>query len=94
MNIECGVEVDQPFAGNERVVCSSTPAGIVATTVHLGPYDRLGEANAAIHQWCAEHGRTLAGPSWEVYGHWTDDVSKLRTDVFYLLQADRRTGTE
>ena len=28
----------------------------------------------------------LAGPNWEVYGHWHDDPSQLRTDVFYLLQ--------
>jgi effector-binding domain-containing protein len=86
MNIECGAEVFQPFAGNGRVVCSSTPAGLVATAAHLGPYARLGEAHAAIHRWCAENGHTLAGPSWEVYGHWDDDPAKLRTDVFYLLQ--------
>lgn len=87
MNIECGAEVSEPFTGNGRVVCSSTPAGLVATTTHLGPYHRLGEAHSAVHRWCAEHGYTLAGPSWEVYGHWTDDPSQLRTDVFWLLQA-------
>ena len=87
MNIECGVEVFQPFAGDGRVVCSSTPAGVVATAAHLGPYDRLGEAHAAICKWCSDHGHALAGPSWEVYGHWDDDPSKLRTDVFYLLKA-------
>jgi effector-binding domain-containing protein len=87
INLEVGVEVSQPFTGNERVFCSSTPAGTVATTVHRGPYNRLGEAHAAIHKWCADQGQTLAGPNWEVYGHWDDDPSKLRTDVFYLLKA-------
>jgi effector-binding domain-containing protein len=86
MNIEVGVEVFQPFAGNNRVDCSSTPAGLVATTAHLGPYHRLGEAHDAVHKWCAENGHALAGPSWEVYGHWTDDPSQLRTDVFWLLR--------
>jgi effector-binding domain-containing protein len=86
MNIECGAEVFQPFTGNERVVCSTTPAGMVATTTHLGPYHRLGEAHDAIRQWCADHGHALAGPSWEVYGHWRDDPTQLRTDVFWLLQ--------
>src|SRR5262245_53285275 len=52
--LECGVEVEQPFTGNQRIVCSSTPAGTVATTVHRGPYERLGEAHAAIRQWCTE----------------------------------------
>jgi effector-binding domain-containing protein len=87
MNIEVGVEVFQHFAGNDRVVCSSTPAGRVATTTHRGPYNRLGEAHDAVHQWCADNGHALAGPSWEVYGHWTDDPSQLRTDVFWLLKA-------
>jgi effector-binding domain-containing protein len=86
MNIECGAEVFQPFTGNDRVICSSTPAGTVATTAHWGPYDRLGDAHKAILQCCADHGHELAGPSWEVYGHWDDDPAKLRTDIFYLLK--------
>ena len=92
INLECGVEVFQPFAGNDRVVCSSTPAGMVATATHLGPYDRLGEAHAAIRQWCSDQGHALAGPNWEVYDHWNDDPSQLRTDVFYLLQDAREPG--
>jgi effector-binding domain-containing protein len=86
INLEVGAEVAQPFDGNERVFCSCTPAGRVATTMHLEPYNRLGEAHRAICQWCAAHGHALAGPCWEVYGHWNDDPAKLRTDVFYLLQ--------
>jgi effector-binding domain-containing protein len=86
MNVEIGVEVTRPFTETERVFCSSTPAGLVATTAHWGPYNRLGEAHAAVHKWCSDHGYALAGPSWEVYGHWEDDPAKLRTDVFWLLQ--------
>jgi effector-binding domain-containing protein len=92
INLEVGVELDAPFAGHGEVVGSATPAGPVATTVHLGPYHLLGEAHKAINRWCADHGYTLAGPNWEVYGHWIDewnrDPSKIRTDVFYLLKAD------
>jgi effector-binding domain-containing protein len=84
MNIECGVEVAQSFTGNGRVECSSTPAGRVATTVHIGPYHQLGKAHDAVQKWCAANGHALTGQSWEVYGHWTDDPTKLRTDVFWL----------
>jgi effector-binding domain-containing protein len=87
INLEVGAEMGQPFTGNDRVVCSSTLAGLVATTVHMGPYARLGDAHDAILNWCSANGHALAGPSWEVYGHWTDDPAQLRTDVFYLLQA-------
>lgn len=86
INLECGVEVAGSFAGNGQVIPSSTPAGKVATTTHLGPYDRLGEAHGAILAECKARGLALAGPSWEVYGHWTDDVSQLRTDIYYLLR--------
>jgi hypothetical protein len=30
--------------------------------------------------------RALAPPSWEIYGDWTDDPSKLETTVVYLLR--------
>jgi hypothetical protein len=90
INLEVGVELEAPFAGHGEVVGSATPAGAVATAVHFGPYGRLGDAHQAIRQWCASHGCTLAGPNWEIYGHWVDewnnDPSKIRTDVFYLLK--------
>jgi len=86
MNIEVGAEVSQPFTGDGRVVCSALPAGTAATTAHWGPYQKLGDAHQAVQDWVAMNGHTLAGPSWEVYGHWTDDPSQLRTDVFWLLK--------
>jgi hypothetical protein len=86
-----GVELDAPFAGHGEVVGSSTPAGSVVTTTHFGPYQRLHEAHHAICDWCARRGYSLAGPNWEIYGHWVDEWNtspdKIRTDVFYLLRA-------
>ena len=76
--IGCGAQMET--GGN-----ASTPAGLVATTVYFGPYNQMKPAHEAIHQWARENGRKLAGPSWEVYGHWNDDPAKLRTDIFYLI---------
>jgi effector-binding domain-containing protein len=91
INLEVGAEVATPFAGHGEVVGSATPAGLVATTTHYGPYNRLGEAHEAIRRWCASNGYSLAGPNWEVYDHWKDeyssDPSKIRTDVYYLVTA-------
>jgi effector-binding domain-containing protein len=86
INLEVGAEVEPGFPGHGEVVSSATPAGLVATVAHFGPYNRLGEAHHAIQQYCTDHGHTPAGPNWEIYGHWTDDLAQLRTDVFYLLQ--------
>ena len=89
-SVEVGAEVSEPFAGHDRVQCSQLPAGRVATTVHYGPYARLSQAHAEIRQWCAEHGHPLSKISWEIYGHWDEswnaDPSKIRTDVFHLLE--------
>ena len=93
-SVEVGAEVSEPFVGNERVQCSQLPSGRVATTVHFGPYAHLSQAHAGIRQWCAEHGHRLSNISWEIYGHWDEswnaDPSKIRTDVFYLLQDQKR----
>jgi effector-binding domain-containing protein len=96
INLEVGVELDAPFAGYGEVVGSTTPAGLVATTTHLGPYGQLHAAHAAICQWCADNGYAPAGPNWEVYGHWLDewntDPSKIVTDVYYLITPPSQTA--
>jgi effector-binding domain-containing protein len=86
LDVEVGVEVGGPFAGDGEFSCSAIPGGTVATAVHLGPYHRLGEAHEAICRWCQDHQHELAGLNWEIYGHWVDDPAQLRTDVYYLLK--------
>jgi effector-binding domain-containing protein len=84
-NVEVGVLIAQPFSPDEPVVGSQLPAGAVASAVHRGPYEGLGAAHDAVHAFCREHGLALAGPRWEVYGHWHDDHAQLETAVHYLL---------
>jgi effector-binding domain-containing protein len=90
INMEVGVELETPFAGDGEVIGSQLPAGTVATATHFGPYQQLHAAHKAIRDWCAKNGHALAGPNWEIYGHWEDawnkDPSKIRTDIYYLLK--------
>jgi effector-binding domain-containing protein len=81
-----GVEVHEAIPPSGRVVGISTPSGPAATTVHWGPYADLPGVHAGVRHWCAAEGYELAGPNWEVYGDWSDDPTKLRTDVFYQLK--------
>ena len=89
IRLEVGVELEGPFADTGEVVCSATPAGLVAASTHFGPYGGLGAAHAAIRQWASENNRRFAGPNWEIYGHWQRewdaDPSRIRTDVYYLV---------
>jgi effector-binding domain-containing protein len=86
MTIDFGVQVAHPFDQEGDVFCSNTPDGEVASTIHRGAYDRLGEAHRAVHEWIAKNGRRMGGWSWEIYGDWSNDPHKLETRVLYLLQ--------
>ena len=90
IRLEVGVELAEPFTEQDGVVRSATPAGAVAAATHFGPYRTLRVVHDAIHEWCRTSNHRLAGPSWEIYGHWQPewdaDPSLIRTDVFYLLR--------
>jgi len=85
MNIDFGVQVAHRFEPEGSIQCIETPAGEVARTVHIGPYNRLGDAHNAIHEWCAAHNRKIGQASWEIYGHWNNDPALLETTIKYLL---------
>lgn len=89
IRLEVGVELARAFDETDGLVRSATPAGLTAFTTHVGPYGQLGKAHEAIRVWCKERGHRLAGPNWEIYGHWqsewNDDPSKITTDVFYQV---------
>jgi effector-binding domain-containing protein len=88
-DIEFGVGVKAPFLPAGAVRYSELPIGEVATATHWGDYAKLGAAHDAVLAWCRANHRERAGPRWEVYGHWTDDLARLRTDVYYLLQPSK-----
>ena len=89
IRVEIGAEVSGPFAEEGELVRSATPAGAVVSVTHLGPYGGLGAAHDAVHAWCKAGNHQLAGPRWEIYGHWQSewdtDPSQIRTDVYYLV---------
>jgi effector-binding domain-containing protein len=85
MDIDFGVQVSPRFTQEGDVRCIETPAGIVARTVHIGPYGRLGDAHDAIHAWCAANNRQIGLASWEIYGDWNNDPALLETTIKYLL---------
>ncbi len=83
-SVEVGVLLEgRTLAPAPPVVLSSLPAGRAATATYRGEYAGLGQAHQAVVDWCAEHGHTRAGPSWEIYGHERGDVPEVQ--VFYLL---------
>ena len=85
MEVDFGVEVTAAFESEGDVVFAHTPAGLVASTLHVGPIAMLASANDAIESWCVAHKRALDGVSWEIYGDPGTDHGELEVRVFYLL---------
>jgi len=85
-DIEVGVQMPEKFADFGDVVCRETPAGEVATVAHFGDYSRFGEAYEAIFAFVLQSGRRVTDAFWEVYGDWDPDPSKVRTDIYHLLE--------
>jgi AraC family transcriptional regulator len=60
------------------------PAGLYACTVHIGPYERLGDAwQRLLGEWIPEHGKRVQGLSYERYLNMPGEVpnDELRTEI-------------
>src|SRR5207245_1622236 len=68
VNLEVGVEMEGEFSGCGEVVRSALPVGVVVRTIHLGPYQKLGEAQAGVRGWCAGNGCAVDGATGEMWG--------------------------
>ena len=68
---EVDAEACVPVAGDVvavgRITTRLLPATTVARTVHIGPYEELGSAYAALITWVGRHGLDAIGPVRERY---------------------------
>lgn len=87
-DIEIGVEVESPFEETDDVRRSRTPEGEAAAVTHWGDYAAMQPAYSALEHWFESSGRRSSGVSLEVYGHWAEDPSERRTDIYQLLAPD------
>jgi AraC family transcriptional regulator len=89
IDLEAGIPVGGPFPETDTIKARELPGGEVISTVHVGSYDRLPEALAAMAAWREQHGRASSGAYWEVY---TDDpttvpANEVRTELFEPLRS-------
>lgn len=89
VDVEVGVPVAEPVAGQGRVSPGTLPAGMVACTLHAGPYEEIGGAYRALAAWMQERGHESAGAPREVYlvgmGEATVPAD-LRTEVLWPIR--------
>ena len=85
MRVRVGFPVSERFPDNELVKCIELEGGRAAHVKHIGPYNKLQAAYDGLTAWCAREGHKTSGESWEVYGDWHDDPSKLVTDIYFRI---------
>jgi hypothetical protein len=82
---DCGI-----FAGVEAEIDDAAALGLERNVVrlsryvsrtHIGPYSTLGRTGDALNKAIEAMGLRPGWPMIEVYGHWTDDESKLETTI-------------
>jgi AraC family transcriptional regulator len=79
-----------PASDEADISADTLPGGPAATTLHIGPYDGLPDAYAAIQQWIETEGLTAAGAPWESYVNDPSehaDPSEWKTEVFWPIGA-------
>lgn len=82
--VEAGFPVVTAIESDGDVRPSYLPGGPAAATVHVGAYEEIGPAYAALAAWVSEHGGKPAGDAWESYlsdPSKVTDPSTLRTEV-------------
>lgn len=95
LNIWIYEENEKVFAG---VQLNNTPQPgiaieqkIVALTKyayykHIGPYNLIKQAGQAMTEEVKNKGFEIASPYIEIYGHWTNDETKLETELIMSLK--------
>ncbi len=84
MLIEAGMPVETACPGRDEIVASTVGGHRVATTIHVGAYDRLSETYREIESWMDREGMRPTGAPWEQYltdPTETPDVAAWRTAV-------------
>jgi effector-binding domain-containing protein len=83
--VRVGFPVSGPFPDSPSVKCMPLVAGSAARAVHVGPYSDLHRTYAELHSWCRREGLRISSQSWEVYGDWQADPSRLETELYLRL---------
>lgn len=89
LEIEAGLPVSEAVEGAGDIETGQLPGGEAAVTTHIGPYDELPQAHAALVSWTFANKRKANGGPFEIY--LTDpgdepDPGKWQTRVVLALE--------
>lgn len=85
-NVFAGVELNE--TPNETLGLEHMKIGLpkYAYYKHIGPYNLIGKAGQNMRDELKSKGYETTLPYIEIYGHWTNDESKLETELLVSLK--------
>jgi len=81
-----GVELDQPPGPGITLEHKSCRLLKYARFTHIGPYQLIGQAGQAMREELKQTGCIPVLPYVEIYGHWSNDETKLKTELLQCLK--------
>ena len=94
MNIWVYEPHDKVFAGVELIDAAKTNTGLEQKSIslknyayfkHIGPYSLIKKAGDGMRHELERLGYKTSIPYIEIYGHWTNDESKLETELLMAI---------
>ena len=85
ISMTVGVLDRAPGGADPDVKAAHAPGGRVITATHWGDYGRMKTTYDALYAEVKARGLKLAPLSMEIYGDWSDDPAKVRTDLYLYL---------
>jgi effector-binding domain-containing protein len=92
VDVEAGFPVAADVTPEGGVRPASVPGGEAIETVHIGPYETLGDAYRDMSQWMERHGRHPGGPTWESYLTGPDDPAGPETLIVWPITEEDRVS--
>jgi len=81
-----GVELEEPFERDTGLEPKSILLAKYAYYKHVGSYSMIMEAGRSMREELSKRGFNTGFPYIEIYGHWTNDESKLETTLLMCIE--------
>jgi effector-binding domain-containing protein len=80
-----GVELEHDVPPDSNLELKKISLSQYAHWKHIGPYSKLKSAYDAMHSELEKKVVSFYYPFLEIYGHWTNDETKLETEILFSL---------
>ncbi len=88
LDVEIGFQVDHPLEGKGEIQSGWIPGGMLATCMHIGPYNAIEPAYNALMKFVEEQDHQVTGVAYEFYLNDPNETpaNELQTQIVFPLK--------